>query len=176
MRTWRRRKEALGVLGEYAKRHKSVYIFVNNNTNFNLFKILSNNIIRDRLSPKTVSRYCPFNSTHKVRIWSFIALSECRKSSVFGTWKTGCLIVIIFNTEKSAEPLIKADLSVTFTMQFPCFINWKLYTVQYMWNLWICRTLSVNAHHKHSCNFQCKCLMDSTFCSKWVKWLGSQML
>jgi hypothetical protein len=29
-RTWRRRQETLGVLEEYAKRHKSVYISVNN--------------------------------------------------------------------------------------------------------------------------------------------------
>jgi hypothetical protein len=34
MRTWRRRKETLGALGEYAKRYKSVYISVNNNINF----------------------------------------------------------------------------------------------------------------------------------------------
>ena len=41
MRTWRRRKETLGVLGEYAKRHKSVYISVNNNTNLKKNYILS---------------------------------------------------------------------------------------------------------------------------------------
>jgi hypothetical protein len=40
MRTWRRRKETLGVLGEYAERHKSVYISGNNNTNLNWLKIL----------------------------------------------------------------------------------------------------------------------------------------
>jgi hypothetical protein len=34
MHTWRRRKETLGVLGDYAKRHKNVYTSVNNNTNF----------------------------------------------------------------------------------------------------------------------------------------------
>jgi hypothetical protein len=33
MRTWRRRKETLGVFSLYAKRHKIVYISVNNNTN-----------------------------------------------------------------------------------------------------------------------------------------------
>jgi hypothetical protein len=53
MRTWRRRKETLGVFSLYAKRYKSVYISVNNNTNLNLFKILSNYIIWDRLSQKT---------------------------------------------------------------------------------------------------------------------------
>jgi hypothetical protein len=37
-----------------------VYIFVNNNTNFNFLKILSNYTIWDRLSQKTISRYCPF--------------------------------------------------------------------------------------------------------------------
>jgi hypothetical protein len=36
MRTWKRRKETLGVLGENVKRHKNVYISVNNNTNFNI--------------------------------------------------------------------------------------------------------------------------------------------
>ncbi len=39
MHTWRRRKEALGLLGEYAKRHKNVYISVNNN-NTNLKKYI----------------------------------------------------------------------------------------------------------------------------------------
>jgi hypothetical protein len=33
MRTWRRRKETLGVFSYYAKRHKSAYISVNKNTN-----------------------------------------------------------------------------------------------------------------------------------------------
>ncbi len=37
-----------------------MYIFVNNNTNFNFLKILSNYTIWDRLSQKTISRYCPF--------------------------------------------------------------------------------------------------------------------
>jgi hypothetical protein len=60
MRPWRRRKETLGIFSFYAKRYKSVYISVNNNTNLNLFKILSNYIIWDRLSQKTISRYCPF--------------------------------------------------------------------------------------------------------------------
>ncbi len=60
MRPWRRRKETLGVFSLYAKRYKSVYISVNNNTNLNLFKILSNYIIWDRLSQNTISRYCPF--------------------------------------------------------------------------------------------------------------------
>jgi hypothetical protein len=49
-----------GVFSLYAKRYKSVYISVNKNTNLNLFKILSNYIIWDRLSQKTISRYCPF--------------------------------------------------------------------------------------------------------------------
>jgi hypothetical protein len=60
MHTWKGRKENLGVFSLYAKRYKSVYISVNNNTNLNLFKILSNYIIWDRLSQKTISRYCPF--------------------------------------------------------------------------------------------------------------------
>ena len=63
MRTWRRLKETLGVFYLYAKRYKSVYISVNNNTNLNLFKILSNYIIWNRLSQKTISRYCPFKGT-----------------------------------------------------------------------------------------------------------------
>ena len=62
MRPWRRRKETLGVFSLYAKRYKSVYISVNNNTNLNLFKILSNYIIWNRLSQKTISRYCPFKA------------------------------------------------------------------------------------------------------------------
>ncbi len=65
MRTWRRRKETLGALSLYAKRYKSVYIFVNNNnTNSNLFKILANYIKRDRFSQKTISRYCPFKKLY----------------------------------------------------------------------------------------------------------------
>ncbi len=64
MRPWRRRKETLGVFSLYAKRYKSVYFSVNNNTNLNLFKILSNYIIWNRLSQKTISRYCPFKETH----------------------------------------------------------------------------------------------------------------
>ncbi len=62
MRTWRWRTEALGVFSKYAKRHKSLYIFVNNNTNFNFLKILSNYTIWDWLSQKTISRYCPFKA------------------------------------------------------------------------------------------------------------------
>ncbi len=61
MRTWRRRKETLGVFSLYAERYKSVYISVINNTNLNLFQILSKYIIWDRLSQKTISRYCPKN-------------------------------------------------------------------------------------------------------------------
>ncbi len=34
--TWRRCKKRLGALGEYAKRHKSVYISINNNMNFKI--------------------------------------------------------------------------------------------------------------------------------------------
>jgi hypothetical protein len=60
MRPWRRRKETLSVFSLCAERYKSVYISVNNNTNLNLFQILSNYIIWDRLSQKTISRYCPF--------------------------------------------------------------------------------------------------------------------
>ncbi len=62
MRTWRRRKETLGGLGEYAKRHKSVYISVNNNTKFNFLKILFIFTICNGLSQKTISRYCPFEA------------------------------------------------------------------------------------------------------------------
>jgi hypothetical protein len=62
MRTWRIRKEILGVLGEYAKRHKNVYISVNNNTNLKKIYILAIYNIWDGLSLKTISRYCPFKS------------------------------------------------------------------------------------------------------------------
>ena len=44
----------------YAKRYKSVFISVNNNTNVKFFYILSIYIIWDRLSQKTISCYCPF--------------------------------------------------------------------------------------------------------------------
>ncbi len=64
MRPWRRRKETLGAFSLYAKRYKSVYISVNKNTNLNLSNILSNYIIWDRLSQKTISRYCPFKSAN----------------------------------------------------------------------------------------------------------------
>jgi|LakMenEpi03Aug12_release.lakeMendotaPanAssembly.Ray.scaffolds.fasta_scaffold462044_1 hypothetical protein len=60
MRTWRRRKETLGVLGKYAKRHKSVYISVNNNANLNILEILLIYTVWNGLSQTTISRYCPF--------------------------------------------------------------------------------------------------------------------
>ncbi len=41
---------------------ESVYISVNNNTNFKKIYILSIYTIWDRLSLKTISRYCPFKS------------------------------------------------------------------------------------------------------------------
>ncbi len=62
MRTWRRRIETLGVLGEHAKRNISVYISVNKNTNFNFLKIIFIYTIWNGLSLKTNSRYCPFKS------------------------------------------------------------------------------------------------------------------
>ncbi len=63
MRQWRRRRKALGVFGEYAKRCKSVNISENNNTNEKNFKILTNYTIWDGLSQKTISRYCPFKES-----------------------------------------------------------------------------------------------------------------
>ena len=60
MRTWRRRKETLGVFSYSAKRHKSAYISVNNNTNLKKFCVLSIYTRWDGLSQKTISRYCPF--------------------------------------------------------------------------------------------------------------------
>jgi hypothetical protein len=65
MHTWRRRKDSLGVFGEYAKRHKNMYISVNNNTNFKKKYILSIYTIWDRFSLKTISRYCPFKKRRK---------------------------------------------------------------------------------------------------------------
>jgi hypothetical protein len=44
-----------------------VYISVNNNTNLNFLKILSNYTIWDRLSQKTISRYCPFKNISTVQ-------------------------------------------------------------------------------------------------------------
>jgi hypothetical protein len=46
-----------------AKRHKTVYISVNNNTNFKFFKILSFFTIWDGLGLKTISRHSPFKGT-----------------------------------------------------------------------------------------------------------------
>jgi hypothetical protein len=66
----------LGVFSLCAKRYKSVYISVNNNTNLNLFKILSNYIIWDRLSQKTISRYCPFNKYGIVSVLVYIKLNS----------------------------------------------------------------------------------------------------
>ncbi len=63
MRTWRRRRETLGVLGEHAKRHKSVYISVNNNTSLKKIYNISICTIWDALGLKTISRYCPFKGT-----------------------------------------------------------------------------------------------------------------
>ncbi len=60
------RKKTLGVFPLYAKRYKSVYISVNNNTNLNFLKILSNYIIWDRVSQKIISRYCPFNIQYTI--------------------------------------------------------------------------------------------------------------
>jgi hypothetical protein len=63
LRTWRRRKETLGIFSYYAKRHKSAYISVNNNTNLKKIYILSIYTIWERLSQKTISRYCPFKGS-----------------------------------------------------------------------------------------------------------------
>jgi hypothetical protein len=81
------RGKNLCVHGEDAKRllayspytprnKKSVYISVNNNTNLNLFKILSNYIIWDRLSQKTISRYCPFKGGEPVNYLLFFKIYE----------------------------------------------------------------------------------------------------
>jgi hypothetical protein len=42
------------------RRIKGVFLSVNNHTNVKFFYILSTYIIWDRLSQKTISRYCPF--------------------------------------------------------------------------------------------------------------------
>ncbi len=63
MRTWRRRKETLGVLSKYAKRHKSANISVNKKMNKTIFQIHTNYTIWDGLSHKTISRYCLFKDT-----------------------------------------------------------------------------------------------------------------
>jgi hypothetical protein len=52
MYTCRKRKETLGVLGEHAMRHKSVYISVTYNTNFKFLKILFIFTIWNGLSQK----------------------------------------------------------------------------------------------------------------------------
>ena len=57
------RGKNLCVHGEDAKRHKTVNISFNNNTNLNFFKILSIYTVWDGLRPKTISRYCPFKAT-----------------------------------------------------------------------------------------------------------------
>ncbi len=54
------RGKNLCVHGEDAKRHKTVNISFNNNTNLIFLKILSIYTVWDGLSPKTISRYCPF--------------------------------------------------------------------------------------------------------------------
>ncbi len=61
------RQRGSGVFSYYAKRHKSVYTFVNKNTNLNCLKILSNYTIWDRLSQKTISRYCPFKAANPIK-------------------------------------------------------------------------------------------------------------
>ncbi len=60
-----------------------MYISVNNNTNINLFKILSNYIIWDRLSQKTISRYCPFKAPTLLGIKKLFADTEQLFSSLF---------------------------------------------------------------------------------------------
>jgi hypothetical protein len=65
MHTWRRRKETLGVFGEFAKRQKSVYISFNNNTNFYFLKILFIYSIWNGISQKTISRSCPFEKVYE---------------------------------------------------------------------------------------------------------------
>ncbi len=71
MRTWRKRKETLGVFSYYAKRHKSAYISVNNNTNWKKFYVLSIFTRWDGLSQKTISRYCPFKLVSRYRWMRF---------------------------------------------------------------------------------------------------------
>ncbi len=58
MRIWRRR-------GEIST--ESVYISVNNNTNFKKILFLSIYTIWDRLSLKTISRYCPFKFFYVIK-------------------------------------------------------------------------------------------------------------
>ncbi len=82
MRTWRRRKDTLGIFSLYAKRYKSVNISINNNTNLNLFEILFNYILLDRLSQKTISRYCPFKHQQR-RHLVLVSLQ------IFSPWSTG---------------------------------------------------------------------------------------
>jgi hypothetical protein len=43
--------------------NESVYISVNNNTNFKKIEVLSIYTIWDKLSLKTISRYCPFKGS-----------------------------------------------------------------------------------------------------------------
>ncbi len=68
--SWRIRGKNLCVHGEDAKRllayshntkrHKSMYISVNNNTNKKFFLVLSIYTRWDGLSQNTIPRYCPF--------------------------------------------------------------------------------------------------------------------
>ncbi len=58
---------------------KSVFISVNNNTSVKFFYILSIYIKWDRLSQKTISRYCPFNkpiklSTFYLLLWNYLLI------------------------------------------------------------------------------------------------------
>jgi hypothetical protein len=65
--SWRNRrirKETLGVIGEYAKRHKSLYISVNNNKKFKFLTILFIYTISNGLSQKAIPRYCPFKENN----------------------------------------------------------------------------------------------------------------
>ncbi len=79
------------------KRHKSVYIFVNNNTNSIFLKILSNYTIWDRLSQKTISRYCPFKCIKKGYYVLEFSIGVGNRDIMTKELSLRCLFVLFFS-------------------------------------------------------------------------------
>ncbi len=99
MRTWRRRKETLGVLGEYAKRHKSVL----SQLIIKKFKFLKDSFYlhyMEWIKPKNHLTLLSLSNLHD---------ENCPASTSEGTWWHGSLLI---HTFKSYPALCWSNLSL----------------------------------------------------------------
>jgi hypothetical protein len=105
MRPWRRRKETLDVFSLCAKIYKSVYISVNNNTNLNLFKILSNYIYGTDYAKKPSHATVPLKKGSAYLMFSFpiyVTSMRTAQGEVFCINLEWCLVVFFKLCYKSS--------------------------------------------------------------------------